>query len=118
MTTETILPGDLLVNDYPVQTQPATIASGQTLIRGAVMGRVTADDKYKLAAAAAGDGSENPQSVLAVDVDASGGDVEASVYVSGGFDAAKLNFGVGIDAAATEKAFRAASSPLFVKTLV
>ena len=117
MTIETIQPGDLLVNDYPVQTQPATIASGQTLNRGAVMGRVTADDKYLLSASAAVDGSETPVTVLAVDVDASGGDIEASVYVSAAFDGSKLNFGVGIDAVATEKAFRAASAPLFVKSL-
>ncbi len=117
MATETIQPGDLLVNDYPVQTQPATIASGQTLTRGAVMGRVTADDKYKLAASAAGDGSETPVAVLAVDVDASAGDVAASVYVSGGFDKDKLNFGVGVDTDAAEKAFRTSGAPLFIKTL-
>jgi len=117
MSTETITPGDLLVNDYPVATQPCTILSGEVLLRGAVLGRITASKKLILSLSAAVDGSQVPVSVLAVAVDASGGDVESSQYVSAAFDAAKLTFGTGIDADITEAAFRAASAPMFVKKL-
>ena len=63
---------NLLVADYPVQTEIVTIASGENLTRGAVLGKVTANGKYVLSASAAVDGSEDPVAVLAEDTDASG----------------------------------------------
>lgn len=117
MTTETFIPGDLIVNDYPVATQPCTIITGQVLARGAVLGRITASGKLTQSLAASGDGSQVPVSVLAVDVDATSGDVAASDYVSGAFDSSKLIVGTGHDVDSVESAFRAASAPLFVKKL-
>ncbi len=51
--------------------------------------------KYELAAAAATDGSEVPDAILADDCDASAGDAECLVYEDGVFNASRLTFGTG-----------------------
>lgn len=117
MSTETITPGDLLIGDYPVATVPVTIAAGADLVRGSVLGQITANDKYSLSASAAGDGSETPKLVLAVDAAASAADVDAVAYASAQLNAAKLVLGAGHTTASVEAAFRAASAPLYIKTL-
>lgn len=76
-----------------------TIASGQTLTRGAVLGLITTSGKYTLATTSANDGSQSPIAILANDVDASGGDVtDALIYTSGEFNQTKLNYGSGFNA--------------------
>lgn len=45
-----------------------TILGGQTLAKGSVLGMVTASRKLKLAASAAGDGSQTPMAVLNTDL--------------------------------------------------
>ncbi|MGV0909256.1 head decoration protein [Martelella sp. FOR1707] len=117
MATATYAPNDLLVSDVQVITRTVTIASGQTLSRGAVLGEITASEKHILSLAAAEDGSEVPDCVLAFDVDASGGDVEAQAYFGGAFDASKMTFGTGHTAAAVEQAFRRNGAALYVRTL-
>lgn len=118
MTTETIVPGDLLVNDYPVQTRPITIASGQGVLkRGTVIGKITASGKYAISLGASGDGSETPKAVLAVDVDATAADVATVEYASGAFDGSKLILGAGITLDDVKAAFEAADAPLFIKDL-
>ncbi len=117
MGEATFAPNDLLVSDVPVITRNITIASGQNLLRGAVLGVITAAGKYVLSAAAAADGSEVPSLVLAFDVDASAGDVVAAAYASGAFDSTKLILGAGHTAATVEAAFREASAPLYVRVL-
>lgn len=111
-------PGGLIAGDYPVAHRYVTIASGQEIERGAVLGRITADDKYVLSLASAEDDSEVPAAVAAVDVDASGGDVVAPVFFSGEFAADQLVFGAGHDAESVEEAFRLAGLPIFVRTRV
>lgn len=96
------------------RSRNVTIISGQTLLRGAVLGRITASDKYKLSLSASGDGSETPALILAVDVDASGGDTVAPAYFEGDFAAEKLTIGTGHTAASVEAAFRQANSGLKV----
>ncbi|MCK7615188.1 head decoration protein [Roseibium sediminicola] len=118
MPSASYQPGGLIVGDFPVAIRYVTILSGQVQPRGAVMGRVTASDKYILSLAAAGDGSETPAEVLAVDVDASGGDVVAPVYSAGEFAADQMTFGTGHDADTVETAFRLAGRSMFVRTRV
>lgn len=117
MATATFAPNDLLVSDVPVVTRNITIASGQNLKRGAVIGAITASDKYIKSLAAAEDGSQTPALVLAHDVDATAADVVGAAYASGAFDASKLDIGAGHTAATVEKAFRTAGAPLYVRTL-
>lgn len=58
-------------------------------------------EKFKLSAAAAVDGSQDPCAILIEDCDPSGGDVVASVYLTGEFLKSALTFGAGHTAAST-----------------
>ncbi|PRX09981.1 UNVERIFIED_ORG: bacteriophage lambda head decoration protein D [Martelella mediterranea] len=117
METASFAPNDLIVGDVQVVTRTVTIASGQDLKRGAVLGEITANSKHTLSQAAADNGSQDPDCILAFDVDASGGDVEAQAYFGAAVDAAKLTFGAGHDAASVEQAFRRKGAALFVRRL-
>ncbi|AZN72259.1 head decoration protein [Georhizobium profundi] len=117
MAEATFAPNDLLVSDVQVVTRNITIAQGQDLPRGAVLGRVTATDSYVLSASAAVDGSEDPALVLAFDVDATAAPVVAAAYAGGAFDSTKLTLGAGHTPATVETAFRAAGTALFVRVL-
>jgi hypothetical protein len=63
--------------------------------------------KYKLAAAAAADGSQGACAILVRDTDASAGDKKASVYITGEFAKNKLVFGVGHTAVTVEASLKA-----------
>lgn len=117
MATATFSPNDLLVSDWPVAVRYITLLSGQNLKRGAVIGNITASDKYTLSLTASADGSQTPDLVLAIDGDASAGDLVVAAYASAAFDSTKLIYGTGHTAASVEAAFRKKSAPLFVRTL-
>ena len=117
METASFAPNDLIVGDVQVITRTVTIASGQTLSRGAVLGEITASSKHTLSLVASDDGSEEPSCILAFDVDASGGDVDAQAYFGAAVDGSKLTFGAGHDAASVEQAFRRKGAALFVRAL-
>lgn len=101
--SETYTPDKLLAGDYPVVTDIVTIASGQNLSRGALLGKITASGKYVLCDSGAADGSQAPVAILAEDCDASGGDAQAVVYLSGAFNENAVTFG-GSDSADTHRA--------------
>lgn len=86
-----------------------TLISGQTLVRGAVLGQITASGKYTLALSASSDGSQNPTVILAQDCDASAGDAAGVAFFSGTFNSAALTLGTGITAAAAATALRSLS---------
>lgn len=117
MATASFAPNDLLVGDYPVATRTVTYLAGALYVRGTVLGEITASKKVTTSLSAAGDGSEVPRLVAAYDVDATGGDVVAQAYASGGFDASKMTFGTGHTATTVEAAFRKDGAPLYVRTL-
>ena len=58
----------LVITDHPVVTRPVTVASGNNLKRGALVGKITASKKVVLSLSAASDGSEKPYGVLMEDV--------------------------------------------------
>jgi len=95
-----ILPGKQIV------TAPVTIASGQKLKAGSVLGCVTASGKYKLSASAAGDGSETAIAVLREDLDTTGGDKVFPVIVEGYLNEDALIFGTGHTADTVRLALR------------
>lgn len=99
---ETLNYDNLLAGDYPAVTDIRTIVSGQDLSRGAVLGKVTASGKYTLCDSTAADGSESPVCILAEDCDASEGDVNAEVFLSGQFNEDQLTYG-GTDDADTHR---------------
>lgn len=88
-------PDSLHAGDFPIRTRKVTIITGQNLVRGAVLGKITASGKFNLSASAAADGSQVPFAVLAEDVDATAADKEAVAYVSGDFNSTALTLGAG-----------------------
>jgi hypothetical protein len=62
--------------------------------------------KYKLAAAAAADGSHTPVAILAADADATAADVDAMVFIRGDFNEKALTFGSGLTADAVRDQLR------------
>lgn len=115
MTTVSYDPGGLIAGDYPLAHRPVTILTGQVLTRGAVLGRVTASDKYILSLSAAGDGSNTPVMVLAEDVDATAADVVAPAYFSGEFADDQLTYGTGHDADTVDASWRQNGLPMAVR---
>lgn len=85
----------LIVGEDQVISRQITLLSGQNLTRGAVLGKITASGKYTLSAAAAGDGSQTPDVILAEDTDASAADKTTVAYFKGGFNSNKLTLGAG-----------------------
>lgn len=83
-----------------------TLISGQNLLRGAVLGKITASGKYTLSLSAAADGSETPDLVLAEDCNASGGDKQALAYSRGDFMAEKLILGASHTIASIKEGLR------------
>jgi hypothetical protein len=93
-TTDTFNPDGLIAGDNPAPlTRTMTIISGQNVTRGTVMGKITASGKLSIVNDANSDGTENPYSVMAQDVDASGGDKSGLTFELGLFDGSKLTFG-------------------------
>lgn len=82
------------------------IKSGQNLPRGAVIGKDGAS-KYLLSLAAANDGSQVPDLILAEACDASLGDEEALAYSRGDFADIALTIGAGHSVASITEALRA-----------
>jgi hypothetical protein len=91
------------------RARKVTIKSGAGKLDAAtVLGQITADKKYIKSLAAATDGSQVVDAILAEDVDATSADVEAIVYIAGEFDQDALILGAGhtlgsIDAACRDK---------------
>lgn len=91
---------DLLVS------RKGTLASGQTLTRGALLGKITAGGAFKLSASASSDGSQAPSGVLVHDADSTGGAVEILYYERGDFNLAAMTFGAGHTADSVREALR------------
>jgi len=114
MATETFTPDNLIAGTTQTVTDIVTVASGEVLSRGSVLGKVTADGKYVLSTTVAADGttaitdgSETPYVILAEDCDATAGDVtNVAVYVKGEFNENVLNFGNGHDASTVKAPLR------------
>lgn len=83
-----------------------TLLSGQNLVRGAVIGKVTASGKYKISLAADTIGSETPDLILAEDCDASAGDKQALAYSRGDFIAQAVTIGTGHTIASIKEGLR------------
>lgn len=102
----TYTPDSLHAGDFPIRTRKVTIITGQNLVRGAVLGKITASSKYNLSASAAADGSQTPTAILAEDVDATTADKEAVAYISGDFNATALTLGAGHTVASITEGLR------------
>ncbi len=76
------------------------IVTGGSYTAGTVMGRITANGKFKNYDASATDGSEEPVGILLEDVDATDADVVARIGFAGVYIKDKIT---GLDAAAEGK---------------
>lgn len=116
IAADAFIPDQLIAGPHQVVTDTVTIASGQVIARGAVLGMITASGKYVLALSASADGSQTPSAIAADFVDASAGDALGGVYIAGEFNGNALVLGTGITLAAAKAAFRPQS--IYVKTAV
>lgn len=78
-TSQDFTPDKLLLEGQVI-SRKITIITGQNVVRGAVLGKITASGKYNLSLSAAVDGSQIPDAILAHDVDATAADKEALAY--------------------------------------
>lgn len=86
-------------NEVPLLTKAVTLQADQGVVkRGTVLGIITATGLAIPVNSANTDGSETAHSILAEDVDTTGGNVVAEAYVSGLFNRQALTFG-GTDTA-------------------
>lgn len=106
-STTSYTPDKLLAGSMPLASKKVTILSGQTVARGAVLGKITTGGKYILSLSAAADGSQTPDAILSHDADASGGDVEAIVYTRGDFNQNALTIGTAHTADSIREGLRA-----------
>lgn len=96
MAELTHTPDNLFAGDFPTATTPGVIASGSGIVlRGTVLGKITASGKHKTVDATLSDGAEDPDAVLAEDVDATSADVNAALYLTGQFNPEALIVGSG-----------------------
>jgi hypothetical protein len=101
------IPSNLIAgNAHLLLSQKITLAAGQNLTAGAVLGKITAGGKYVLSTSAAVDGSEAPDLILAEDCDASAGDREELAYSRGDFGDLALTVGAGHTVASITDALR------------
>lgn len=114
-TVETFVPDQLIAsNANLLVSRPITLAAGDALPRGAVLGQVTLSGHYVLSAAddgdeppvAIADGSEVPDAVLVEAAPASAGTRQALAYVRGDFQSAHVTLGSGHTVASVREGLR------------
>ncbi len=112
----------LFAGEFPVRQRTVTLASGSNAVgtplpRGALLGRVTASDKYIPCLKTATDGSQVPAAVLAADTDASAGDVSTAAYFEGEFAGEIMTFDPSWTIPTLQAAFRQAASAIYVRSV-
>lgn len=83
-----------------------TLVTGQNVVRGAVLGVITASGKMALSASAAANGSEVPFGIAAHAVDATAADKEIEVWTRGNFNEHRLTLGAGHTLASIRETLR------------
>ena len=97
-------------------TEEGTILSGESVVRGEVVGKVTASGKYIPCDHTVSDGSQIPRGIMVMAIDASAADVTGVFYTHGQFDSDKLTFGGTSDIDDLKDALKDAN--LYTKDLV
>lgn len=94
--TESYSPDNLIAGDKPpAKAVPITLTDGEVVVRGTVLGRVTANGKFLVSLNAATDGSEVARAIAAEAASPSGADATILAYVEGEFNQDELTFGTG-----------------------
>lgn len=77
---------NLIVPGVSVVTERGTLLSGQDVVRGTALGKITASGKVRTwGGAGSDDGHRTFYGIAAEDTDATGGDVGISIYTKGEF---------------------------------
>ena len=105
--TDSEFADQLLAHDSDsIRSIKATLFAGQNLLRGTVVGAITATGKYIKSLSAAVDGSQNPNGIVVQDCDATAADKECLIYTNGSFNAHKVILGAGWTAASIYEPLR------------
>jgi len=98
----------LVASDSDLVTDTGILITGQNLVRGAVLGKITASGKLNLSLSAAADGSQTPYAILAADTDATAADNDSTpIYIAGSFNEDALTIGTAHTAASIKDGLRA-----------
>ena len=92
--TESYDPDRLFAGDKQVITRDVNVPTGQTLVRGSVLGVITASGNYILSLNAAVDGSEVARAICLKDVTTTA-DTLVPVVIEGEVNEDRLTFGTG-----------------------
>jgi hypothetical protein len=118
LASDTWTPDSLINGDTDsLSTEKVTLISGQNVVRGAVLGKITASGKYNLSLSAAADGSQVPDTICVQDCDATSADAECLVYRTGRFNANALTLGTAHTIASIKDGLRAKGILLINSTL-
>ncbi|MFT9016419.1 MAG: head decoration protein [Acetobacter sp.] len=108
------VPDQLIAGNLKLVTSTVTFASGTTLVRGQVVGRVTASSDYIPSVKTATDGSQVPCGIVVDAVDASAAATQGAIYEMGEFNSNYMTFDASWTLADLTQALRQFS--IFVKT--
>ena len=115
LTSEAQIPDKLIAGSFPRVSKSITLITGQNLVRGAVLGKITASGKYTLSLSASVDGSETPALILTKAADATAADLVTLGYQSGEFNEDALTIGTGHTADSIRDGLRDLS--IYLKTI-
>lgn len=90
-------PDNLIASGADLHVGNVTLSAGQTLKRGAILGKNTASGECKIIANGASDGTEKIYAILADNVVTEGKTAVAEAYLSGAFHIDALTAGDGVD---------------------
>jgi hypothetical protein len=93
---------NLVAGLFPTIVESETLLSGENVVRGALLGRVTVGGKLKFSLSAASDGSQVPVYIAFNATDATTGDKPIVVYKTGEFNQDALTYGTGHTAASVK----------------
>ncbi len=99
----------LIAGDFPVNRVQVDIPAGAALVRGTVMGRITAGGNFIQSLSTAVDGSQTPVAILLEDVPVSGAARIGVVGRTGEYAFQKLILGASHTRASIEQGLRALS---------
>jgi len=109
-------PDNVVGGGTQLVSETGTLAGGQSLPRGALIGRIAATGKVTLSAAAATDGSQVPYGILYDEYDALAADRACGYHIKGEFNGHALTLGAGHTLASVRDALRAGG--IYLKPVV
>lgn len=99
-SVETYSPDNLIAGSSPaIATEPGTLVTGQNLVRGTVVGRITVGAKLTECDNAAADGSQVPVGIMVHDINATAADKACQIYKAGNFRSSEMTWHASFDLA-------------------